>query len=113
MTGGYELPARWVIHAVGPVWRGGGTGEAAVLAAAYTESLRLARRSELATVAFPAISTGAYGFPLETATRIAVRAVGAWLVEHEWPRRVVFCCFGADAASVYREALAELAASRP
>jgi O-acetyl-ADP-ribose deacetylase (regulator of RNase III) len=105
MTGGYELPARWVIHAVGPIWRGGAEGEAAVLASAYTESLRLARRSELAAVAFPAISTGAYGFPLEPATRIALRAVGAWLVEHEWPRRVTFCCFRPDDATVYRALL--------
>ena len=108
MTGGYELPARWVIHAVGPVWRGGGAGEAAVLASAYTESLRLARRSELATIAFPAISTGAYGFPLEAATRVAVRSVGAWLVEHEWPRRVTFCCFRDEDATVYRTELAGL-----
>lgn len=108
MTGGYELPARWVIHAVGPIWRGGGEGESLVLAAAYTESLRLARRSELAAIAFPAISTGAYGFPLEAATRIAVRAVAAWLVEHEWPRRVTFCCFREGDAAVYRSELAGL-----
>lgn len=105
MTGGYGLPARWVIHAVGPIWRGGGEGEAAVLASAYTESLRLARRSELATIAFPAISTGAYGFPLEAATRIALRSAGAWLVEHEWPRRVTFCCFCAGDAALYRALL--------
>jgi O-acetyl-ADP-ribose deacetylase (regulator of RNase III) len=103
MTGGYELPARWVIHAVGPIWRGGGEGEPVVLASAYTESLRLARRSELATLAFPAISTGAYGFPLEAATRIALRTVGAWLVEHEWPRRVTFCCYSSGDAAVYQE----------
>lgn len=108
MTGGYALPARWVIHAVGPVWRGGGAGEAGVLASAYTESLRLARRSELATVAFPAISTGAYGFPLEAAARVAVRTVGAWLVAHEWPRNVTFCCFRDEDAAVYRALLAAL-----
>jgi O-acetyl-ADP-ribose deacetylase (regulator of RNase III) len=110
ITGGYQLPARWVIHAVGPIWRGGGQGEAAVLASAYTEALRLARRSELATLAFPALSTGAYGFPLEAATRIALRSVGAWLVAHEWPRRVTFCCFRADDANVYRELLEGFAA---
>jgi O-acetyl-ADP-ribose deacetylase (regulator of RNase III) len=108
MTGGYELPARWVIHAVGPIWRGGAEGEPVLLSSAYTESLRLARRSELATIAFPAISTGAYGFPLPAATRIAVRAVGAWLVEHEWPRRVTFCCLRDEDASVYRAELAGL-----
>ncbi|HSJ97219.1 MAG TPA: O-acetyl-ADP-ribose deacetylase [Myxococcota bacterium] len=105
MTGGYELPARWVIHAVGPIWRGGGEGEATLLASAYTESLRLALRSELGSIAFPALSTGAYGFPLEPATRIAVRAVGTWLVQHEWPRRVTFCCFRDADAAVYRAAL--------
>jgi O-acetyl-ADP-ribose deacetylase (regulator of RNase III) len=109
MTGGYELAARWVIHAVGPIWRGGDQGEPAVLASAYTESLRLARRSELATLAFPALSTGAYGFPLEPATRIALRTVGAWLVEHEWPRRVTFCCFTDGDAAVYRSLLERLA----
>jgi O-acetyl-ADP-ribose deacetylase (regulator of RNase III) len=106
MTGGYELPARWVIHAVGPIWRGGAAGEAAVLASAYSESLRLARRSELTSLAFPAISTGAYGFPLEAATRIAVREVGAWLVQYDWPRRVTFCCFRDEDADVYRALLA-------
>jgi O-acetyl-ADP-ribose deacetylase (regulator of RNase III) len=105
MTGGYELPARWVIHAVGPIWRGGEQGEAAQLASAYTESLRLARRSELSAIAFPAISTGAYGFPFEPATRIAARAIGAWLVQHEWPQRVVFCCFRESDAAVYRAVL--------
>jgi O-acetyl-ADP-ribose deacetylase (regulator of RNase III) len=108
MTGGYELPARWVIHAVGPVWRGGAEGEAVLLASAYTESLRLAQRSELASIAFPAISTGIYGFPLEEATRVAVRAVATWLAQHEWPRRVVFCCFSERDAGVYRAALAAL-----
>jgi O-acetyl-ADP-ribose deacetylase len=108
MTGGYELPARWVIHAVGPIWRGGGAGEATVLAGAYTEALRLARRSEIATIAFPAIATGAYGFPLEAATRVAVRSVGAWLVEHEWPRRVTFCCFRDQDAAVYTTQLSAL-----
>jgi len=106
MTGGYQLAARWVIHAVGPIWRGGDAGEPAVLASAYTESLRLARRSELATIAFPAISTGAYGFPFEAAARVALRAVGAWLVQHDWPQRVTFCCFRDQDAAVYRARLA-------
>jgi len=106
LTGGYDLPARWVIHAVGPIWRGGRAGEHRVLASAYAESLRLARRNEIATLAFPAISTGAYGFPFEEASRVAVREVCAWLVQHEWPRRVTFCCFREVDAGVYRRLLA-------
>lgn len=108
MTGGYDLPARWVIHAVGPVWRGGQQGERTVLAAAYTESLRLAKRSELTALAFPALATGAAGFPLEAATRVAVRSVAAWLVAHEWPRRVTFCCRREPTADGYRTLLAGL-----
>jgi len=110
ITGGYDLPARWVIHAVGPIWRGGNDGEAQVLASAYTESLRLAARNQLATIAFPAISTGAYGYPLEAATTVAIRSVGAWLVANEWPRRVTFCCFRESDAEVYRAQLARIAA---
>jgi O-acetyl-ADP-ribose deacetylase (regulator of RNase III) len=108
MTGGYELPARWVIHAVGPLWRGGREGESRLLASAYTESLRLAQRSELSTIAFPSIATGVRGFPAEAAARIAVRAVAAWLVVHEWPQRVIFCCFDDVAADRYRALLAHL-----
>src|SRR5512134_356786 len=88
ITGGYDLPARFVIHTVGPVWRGGGAGEPALLGACYTESLRLAGRNEIETLAFPAISTGAYGYPFEAAAKVAVRSVAAWLVANELPRTV-------------------------
>ncbi len=108
LTGGYELPARWVIHAVGPRWQGGGDGESGLLAAAYTESLRLARRNEIASLAFPPIATGACGFPLEAAARVAVRSIAAWLVTCEWPRRVIFCSRRASTAQRYRELLANL-----
>lgn len=108
MTGGYELPARWVIHAVGPRWCGGGQGEPGVLASAYTEALRLAERNEITTIAFPSIATGARGFPREAAARIAVRAVATWLVTHEWPRRVILCCFEDATADRYRALLASL-----
>jgi O-acetyl-ADP-ribose deacetylase (regulator of RNase III) len=110
ITGGYELPARFVIHAVGPVWRGGRDGEPALLASCYSESLRLAQRSELDSIAFPAISTGAYGYPFEEATRVAVRTVASWLVANEWPREVTFCCFRERDAEVYRARLVEIAA---
>jgi O-acetyl-ADP-ribose deacetylase (regulator of RNase III) len=108
LTGGYGLPARWVIHAVGPMWRGGAAGEARLLGGCYTESLRLAHRNELETLAFPAISTGAYGYPLREAAKVAVRSVAAWLAAHERPRSVTFCCFREADSAVYRALLAAL-----
>jgi O-acetyl-ADP-ribose deacetylase (regulator of RNase III) len=107
-TGGYELPARWVIHAVGPGWRGGREGEPAVLAGAYTEALRLAKRNEIASLAFPPIATGGCGFPRDEAARVAVRSVAAWLVTCEWPRHVTFCSTRSSTADRYRELLANL-----
>ena len=106
LTGGYALPARHVIHTVGPVWRGGGQGEPGLLRSCYVESLRLAEEAGLATVAFPAISTGIYGYPKELACDVAVSAVSAWLAAHELPRTVTFCCFGAADAALYRARLA-------
>ena len=108
LTGGYELPARWVIHAVGPLWRGGRAGESGLLSAAYTESLRLAQRNEFAAVAFPSIATGARGFPLEAAAPIAVRSIATWLVTRDWPRRVSFCCLRESTADRYRTLLDQL-----
>jgi len=105
MTGGYALPARHVIHTVGPVWHGGTAGEPELLRSCYTQSLRLAAEAGLETVAFPAISTGVYGYPKEAACDIAVSAVGEWLAAHELPRTVTFCCFGAVDAGLYRERL--------
>jgi O-acetyl-ADP-ribose deacetylase len=108
MTRGHRLPARHVIHAVGPVWRGGDHGEDALLASCYRESLRLAAERELGSIAFPAISTGAYGFPLERATRIAVEEVRRGLAAHAVIARVVFCCFSEDDLAVYDAVAAEL-----
>src|SRR5437762_2891441 len=93
MTAGYDLPARHVIHAVGPVWRGGSAGEDETLAGAYRRSLELAAEHELESIAFPSISTGIYGFPLERATRIAHATARDWLAGHEHPRIVMFCVF--------------------
>jgi O-acetyl-ADP-ribose deacetylase (regulator of RNase III) len=107
ITQGYKLPARHVIHTVGPVWRGGDHDEDALLASCYRESLALAERHALESVAFPAISTGIYGFPLERATRIAVSEVRRHLAAHALPVRVVFVCFGADAARIYHSVLGE------
>lgn len=107
ITAGYRLPARHVIHTVGPVWHGGGSGEAELLASCYRRSLELARDHGCASIAFPAISTGVYGYPKEQATTIAVRTVAAFLEENVMPERVVFVGF--DAATTERHA-AEIAA---
>ena len=104
LTPGFRLPARYVIHAVGPVWRGGGAGEAALLACAYRSSLRLAEEYELESLAFPAISTGIYGYPLAAATAIAVDTVRAADRPGARLRTVVFACFSPDVARAYREA---------
>jgi O-acetyl-ADP-ribose deacetylase (regulator of RNase III) len=105
MTGGYNLPARKVIHAVGPIYRGGAAGEAQLLRSSYLESLRLAAEAGLATIAFPAISTGVYGYPKTEACEAAVATVTEWLGAHELPRAVIFCCFDASDAHLYRERL--------
>ena len=111
-TGGYRLPARWVIHTVGPVWDGGGHGEHELLANCYRNSLALAVELGARSVAFPAISTGAYSFPLERATRIAVAEIAAFLDSHsppDGPEGVAFVCFGANTKRAYDEALKALA----
>ncbi|MFQ5468359.1 MAG: O-acetyl-ADP-ribose deacetylase [Kiloniellaceae bacterium] len=105
ITGGHRLPARHVIHAVGPVWHGGDAGEDALLAGAYRSSLELARDQGLASIAFPAISTGVFGYPLARATEIAVATVRQWLGENPGFGRVVFCVFDDAAARAYRAAL--------
>ena len=105
-TAGYDLPARRVIHTVGPVWQGGNHDEDELLARCYRNSLVLAQELGARTVAFPAISTGAYGFPLERATRIAVTETAAFLGAHEQPERVTFVCFSGDARRAYEKALA-------
>jgi O-acetyl-ADP-ribose deacetylase len=105
ITKGYRLPARHVIHTVGPVWQGGGSGEDETLARCYRNSLALAKENGVTSIAFPAISTGVYAFPVERAARIAVREVAAYLAANTAMRRVVFVCFGPAAASAYRAAL--------
>jgi len=106
ITGGYELPARQVIHTVGPVWHGGGQGEAERLRSCYRESLRLAEAAGCERVAFPCISTGVYGYPKDAACDIAVATVSDWLAGHDRPRTVIFCCFGEADAALYRQRLA-------
>jgi len=106
ITPGFRLPARSVIHTVGPVWRGGDRGEADLLASCYRASLRLAGEHAIATIAFPAISCGVYGYPIEAAVAIAVREVRAYLERERSVGRIVFCCFGAALADAYRRELA-------
>jgi O-acetyl-ADP-ribose deacetylase (regulator of RNase III) len=106
VTGGYRLPARSVIHTVGPVWYGGAHGEDDALARCYRNSLAAATQSNAHTVAFPSISTGAYGFPLDRATRIAVSETAAYLLAHPEIERVTFVCFSEEAEQVYRTEVA-------
>jgi O-acetyl-ADP-ribose deacetylase (regulator of RNase III) len=106
-TPGFRLKARFVIHAVGPVWQGGGHGEPDKLAGAYRASMRIAADRDCRSIAFPAISTGIYGYPLELATRTAVATVREELERPGAPERVVFACFGADVAAAYRQAISQ------
>jgi O-acetyl-ADP-ribose deacetylase (regulator of RNase III) len=106
ITPGFGLEARHVIHAVGPVWQGGGAGEDALLRACYTRALVLAAEAGVRDLAFPAISTGIFGYPLELATRVAIDAVAAFLAQHERPESVILCCFDQTAATIYRKVLA-------
>lgn len=110
ITKGYKLPAQWVIHTVGPVWRGGGANEDGLLAACYRNSLALAREREARTVAFPAIGTGVYRFPVERAAKIAVAAVAGVLAVSPMTEEVIFVCFGAEATAAYENALGDLSA---
>jgi O-acetyl-ADP-ribose deacetylase (regulator of RNase III) len=109
LTTGFALPARFVIHAVGPVWHGGNAGEAALLAGCYRNALELAARHGIATVAFPAISTGVYGYPPEDAAPVAARAAAEVLAREPALLEVTFCCFGAASAALHRQAVEALA----
>ncbi|MEX2446911.1 MAG: O-acetyl-ADP-ribose deacetylase [Dehalococcoidia bacterium] len=102
VTAGYDLPARWVIHTVGPVWRGGGEGEPEALASCYRHSLMLAAGLGAESVAFPSISTGAYGYPPERAVPIALREVRGHLAQEALPARVLLVCFDEATAAGYR-----------
>jgi O-acetyl-ADP-ribose deacetylase (regulator of RNase III) len=107
LTNGYRLPARFVIHTVGPVWQGGASGEADLLRSCYRKSLALAAEHKLSSLAFPAISTGVYGYPKAGAAQIAVSAARQHLASETFPERVIFCCFDADTAALYRSLLSE------
>ena len=108
LTGAYDLPARFVIHTVGPVWQGGGYGEPALLAGCYRRCYEIAAANRIESIVFPAISTGVYGYPLDQATRIAVTETRRHLEGSSALRRVVFACFGADARDMYRAVVDEV-----
>ena len=113
ITRGYQLPARHVIHAVGPVWHGGSAHEDELLAGCYRRSLALARAQKLQSIAFPAISTGVYRFPADRAARIAVSTLLDEVKAGRAVGRVVFCCFSQDAAKHYADAFAALGLASP
>jgi len=105
VTRGYRLPAKWVIHAVGPVWRGGTKGEAELLASCYRRALQLAREKSVNTLAFPSISTGVYGYPIELAAKVAVSTVRTAVATYP-VQEVIFCCFSSSDLAVYERVLA-------
>lgn len=105
ITAGYRLAARNVVHTVGPVWRGGGNGEPDLLASCYRRSIALAAGAGAASIAFPSISTGIYGYPIELAAVVAVSTVKAALPDHPAIREVVFCCFSQPDLAVYEAVL--------
>ena len=105
ITNAYKLEARWIIHTVGPIWRGGNRGEPRLLAACYESSLRLATEHHLKSIAFPAISTGAYAYPLGLATEVAVSTVRSFTDRSDCLEEVIFCCFSGEGFAVYQRTL--------
>lgn len=101
ITGGYNLPAKFVIHTVGPVWSGGKKGEAMYLASCYTNSLQLAVENNVKTIAFPSISTGIYGYPKEDAAKIAVENVHEFINSDDTIDKIIFCCFSKEDSDIY------------
>jgi len=108
ITSGYRLPAKWVIHTVGPIWRGGTSGEDEMLARCYRNSLKVAVRNGVRTIAFPSISTGAYGFPVDRASRIALAEIAGFLGKGSSIEKVLLVCFNERAFESYSRALEEM-----
>jgi O-acetyl-ADP-ribose deacetylase (regulator of RNase III) len=105
ITKAYLLPAKFIVHTVGPVWEGGEYGERETLALCYHSSLNLAEEHSAQTIAFPCIATGTYGYPKGAACEVAVNMALKWLGTHELPREVIFCCFEEEDAALYRARL--------
>ena len=110
ITQGYKLPAKYIIHTVGPIWRGGGNGEADLLTACYQNSLELAVQHQIQSIAFPAISCGVYGYPIGQACKIAVTNCADYIKKAESIQRLVFCCFDQQIESQYQAAITAYAA---
>jgi O-acetyl-ADP-ribose deacetylase (regulator of RNase III) len=108
ITKGYSLPAKHVIHTVGPMWRGGIAGEDKLLANCYKNCLKLASEHGIKSIAFPAISTGAYGYPLKEASEIAVKTVLQHFADHHYEMKVIFCCFDSETEGLYKDILASV-----
>ena len=108
ITKGYRLPAKWVIHTVGPIWHGGNDGEPELLASCYQACFDLAAKHRIRSLAFPAISCGVYGYPIDDAVKIACRESVAGLMANEFIEKVIFACFGEEVYAVYQARLAPL-----
>lgn len=108
ITAGYDLPAHHVIHTVGPIWHGGTEGEDALLKSCYLRSMELASQLDMLSIAFPAISTGAYAFPPQRAAEIALKTAMEFLTRHDRPKEITFCCFTPESATLHKQALARL-----
>jgi len=105
ITPGFRLPAKFVIHTVGPVWQGGVAGEAELLASCYRRSLQLAMENDVRSIAFPAISCGVFGYPIDAAVKVALAEARAWVAESALPDRIVFCCYSNAMERAYRRQL--------
>ena len=105
ITPGFRLPAKFVIHTVGPVWQGGIAGEAELLASCYRRSLQLAIENDVRSIAFPAISCGVFGYPIDAAVKVALAEVRPWVAENPLPDRIVFCCYSNAMERAYRRQL--------
>jgi len=105
LTHGYRLPARHVIHTVGPIWKGGAAGEQQILESCYSSCVGIARSQGFRDIAFPAIATGIYGFPREEAAKVAIATVSSYLADHRLPELVIFVCFDAATLDAYRNAI--------
>ena len=108
LTKGYKLPAKYIIHTVGPIWRSGNKGESKLLASCYVSSLRLAEELKVEKMAFPAISCGIYGYPVSQAAMIAIKETANFLELHEFPKEVIFVCFDESIYEAYQNALDSL-----
>mgnify|MGYP000668582489 CR=1 FL=1 len=112
VTPGFLLPAKYIFHAVGPIWQGGCKGEPDLLASCYQRSMTLAAELEISSIAFPAISCGVYGYPVDQAVDIAINEVSLWLGQSKYLQKVIFVCFGSDMHGKYQAALNRISSNQ-